>query len=176
MKSRSQTISKLMTDSDARKSYVRAKLSYLIPAQIRALRLDRPWTQKELGEKSGMLQARISAMERPGEVNFNLETLVRLAAAFRVGLQVRFVPYSEMLRWENVFQQDSFAVASLDTDQGFLNPNIPQEGDESAIRNGTNDVDVLTGATSAQVYEFNQGGNLHVFSNMGGNGRSELWQ
>jgi hypothetical protein len=67
-----------------------------------------------------MLQPRISAMEKPGAINFNIETLVRLAAAFKVGLIVKFVPTSEMLDWENGFSQDEFDVATFEQDIGLL--------------------------------------------------------
>jgi len=73
-----------------------------------------------LAEQAGMKQARISAIESPGQVNFSLETLVRLAAAYQVGLQVKFVPHSVMLDWENHFNQDIFEVTHLTEDQAFI--------------------------------------------------------
>jgi transcriptional regulator with XRE-family HTH domain len=115
-------ISRLLTDRSSRESYIRAKLNQLVPSQIKALRLREDWTQKKLGESAEMKQARISAMEKPGEVAFTLETLVRLASAFRVGLQVRFVPYSEMLEWDNSYSQDTFSATPIEEDRGFLNP------------------------------------------------------
>ena len=69
-----------------------------------------------------MKQSRISAMETPGKTNFNLETLVSLAATFRVGLVVKFVPFSGMLKWENEFSQDAFTVTQIDDDAQFLHP------------------------------------------------------
>jgi hypothetical protein len=51
-----------------------------------------------------------------------IETLARLAAAFRVGLVVKFVPFSEMLRWENEYSQDAFKITSIDEDFEFQNP------------------------------------------------------
>lgn len=119
---RSELISKLKQDRKAREAYLRSKLNVLIPAQIRSLRLKHEMTQISLGQESEMKQARISAMESPGEVNFNLQTLVRLASAFRVGLVVKFVPFSELLQWENSFSQDSFDVVTLDQDGAFLDP------------------------------------------------------
>jgi len=71
---------------------------------------------------AGMKQSRISAMETPGKVNFNLDTLVRMAATFKVGLAVEFVPYSEMLRWENDYSQDTFNVVQLPNDVDFTRP------------------------------------------------------
>ena len=78
---RSATICSLLQSRSARESYIRSTLDILIPAQIRALRLREEWTQIQLAEQAGMKQARISAIESPGQVNFSLETLVRLAAS-----------------------------------------------------------------------------------------------
>jgi transcriptional regulator with XRE-family HTH domain len=119
---RSTVVSRLLEERSARESYVRATLNVLIPSQIRALRLDEGWTQLRLGQEADMKQARISAAETPGAVNFNLETLVRFAAAFRVGLQVSFVPFSKMLDWENKFSQDTFTVRRIDEDKAFTEP------------------------------------------------------
>ena len=46
-----------------------------------------------------MTQPRISELETPGERKLTIETLLRLASAFDVALQVRFVPYSELVDW-----------------------------------------------------------------------------
>ena len=58
-------------------------------------------------------------METPGTVNFNLETLVRIASALKVGLIVKFVSFSEMLEWENGFSQDEFNPVTIDNDAEF---------------------------------------------------------
>jgi transcriptional regulator with XRE-family HTH domain len=117
-------ISRLLSDRSSRESYIRAKLNLLIPSQIKALRLNQQWTQTQLGEESEMKQARISAMEKPGEVAFTLETLIRLAAALRVGLQVKFVPHSEMVKWDNDYSQDTFNAIPIEEDKAFINPTM----------------------------------------------------
>lgn len=114
-------ISKLKGSQDTRESYIRSKLSVLLPGQIRSLRLRRRLTQAELGEAANMKQVRISTLERVGDSGFSLSTLIRLAAAFRIGLMVKFVPLSEMLAWENSFTPDDFDVIRLDQDLAFLN-------------------------------------------------------
>jgi transcriptional regulator with XRE-family HTH domain len=115
-------ISKLSKSQDTRESYIRSKLSVLLPAQIRSLRLRREKTQAELGFDANMKQARISVLERIGEANFSIETLIKLASAFRVGLMVKFVPMSEMLEWENSFMPDEFDATPLEHDKAFLQP------------------------------------------------------
>jgi transcriptional regulator with XRE-family HTH domain len=120
---RSSRISKLLTNTNSRASYVKAKLGVLVPAQIRALRLksDMP-RQSDLAREAGVHQSRISMFETPGAANVTLETLAKLAAAFKVGVVVKFVPFSDMLRWENDFSQDEFKVTKLTDDIAFLDP------------------------------------------------------
>jgi transcriptional regulator with XRE-family HTH domain len=121
MDERSKTISRLRSDLDSRISYIRAKLNVVVPSKIRALRLksDMP-RQSDLARAAQMHQSRVSMFETPGAANFTLETLARLAAVFKVGLVVDFVPFSEMLHWENTYSQDSFDVTKIDSDREFI--------------------------------------------------------
>jgi transcriptional regulator with XRE-family HTH domain len=121
MSERSKTISRLCSDLDSRTSYINAKLSVLVPSQIKALRFRSNMPrQSDLARAAHMHQSRISTIETPGASNVTLETLSRLAAAFRVGLLVKFVSFSEMLNWENEFSQDTFDVIPIDGDADFL--------------------------------------------------------
>jgi len=122
MSDRQKIISRLIADRDFRADYIRAKLDVLIPSQLRALRMRENKTQPELAQMADMKQSRISAMETPGLVNFNRETLVRMAATHSVGLVIKFVPFSEMLEWENSYSQDAFNVRQLANDTNFLYP------------------------------------------------------
>jgi transcriptional regulator with XRE-family HTH domain len=128
MSDRQKIVSRLTADRDFRANYIRAKLEVLIPSQLRALRLREEKTQSELAQLADMKQARISAMETPGRVNFNLETLVRMAATHSCGLLFKFVPFSEMLEWENEYSQDTFNVTRLSEDIDFLQPKPTQVG------------------------------------------------
>ena len=123
-------ISKLIHDRGTRESYIRSKLSVLIPAQVRSLRLRRGMTQAELGNTSDMKQARISNLERIGETSFNINTLIRLASAFHVGLEVRFVSFSEMLKWENQLEPDTFDVVPLESDTQFQHLGLSTAGEQ----------------------------------------------
>lgn len=119
MSEKSQLINKLKSSKKSRASYVRSLVSVNIASQTRALRRRQNMTQKKLADEAEMLQPRISVIERPGESQYTLETLIRLAAAFKVGLIVKFAPLSEMLRWENEFSQDNFDVVTIDKDVEF---------------------------------------------------------
>jgi transcriptional regulator with XRE-family HTH domain len=116
-------IHKLCESIDSRTSYIKAKLGVLVPSQIKALRINSEMPrQSDLARVAGLHQSRISMFETPGAANLTLETLARLAAAFKVGLIVKFVPFSEMLRSENEYSQDSFCVTPIDKDYEFLDP------------------------------------------------------
>ncbi|HEY6390183.1 MAG TPA: helix-turn-helix transcriptional regulator, partial [Bryobacteraceae bacterium] len=66
--------------------------------QVSAIREQRSWSQKQLGRIVNMAQERISILEDPNaETKPTLTTLLRLAAGFDCGLDVRFVPYSRVL-------------------------------------------------------------------------------
>ncbi len=116
---KSELISKLKRAKKSRDAYTRALLNVLISAQIKGLRFKRKLTQKGLADLADMKQSRISTMERPGATKFNIETLIRLASAFRVGLKVEFVSFSEMLKWENGFNQAEFDPLTIDLDAEF---------------------------------------------------------
>lgn len=113
MNEKRKTYEKLRSSKERREAYVAAKVTIGLPFQIRALRVQRGWTQKELGEKSVMRQPRISAMERPGYDGFTLDTLKRLAAAFDVALQVRYTSFGELIESAEAFSPDTFVLASF---------------------------------------------------------------
>jgi transcriptional regulator with XRE-family HTH domain len=120
---RSKLISRLQENFETRATYVKAKLGMLVPSQIRALRLQSEMPrQSDLARAAKMHQSRISKFETPGAANLTLETLARLAAAFKVGLVVKFVPFSELLSWDNSYSQDTFYVTPIDSDFAFMSP------------------------------------------------------
>jgi transcriptional regulator with XRE-family HTH domain len=94
--------------------------------QIRALRLksvDPPMPyQRDLAKETELHQSRISMFESPGAANMTLETLAKIAAGLRVGVLVKFVPFSDMLAWENQFSPDRFDIRRLAEDEAFINP------------------------------------------------------
>jgi transcriptional regulator with XRE-family HTH domain len=118
MSEKSELIGKLSRDRQLREAYIRSKVSTNVASQIRALRRRGKLTQGELAQMADMKQSRISAVEYPGN-QLTVETLVRLAAALKIGLTVRFGSFSEMINWENGFSQDDFAVTTLDNDVEF---------------------------------------------------------
>jgi transcriptional regulator with XRE-family HTH domain len=113
---KSSLIRKIKKSKEYRDEFVDAEISVGLPFQIRALREQHGWSQKELAEATAMLQPRICAMEQAGYGNFTLNTLKKLASAFDVGLLVRFVSFGELVNLADVFSPDTFRVPSSKED------------------------------------------------------------
>jgi len=103
-----------MKEKGYRDGYVAAQISLGLPTKIRALRMERQWTQGELARRAKMAQPRISEIETPGERKLNLDTLQRIASAFDIGLDVDFVPFGELIHRSEGFDPDSFSVQSFE--------------------------------------------------------------
>jgi transcriptional regulator with XRE-family HTH domain len=110
------SLAEQLREKEYRDAYVASQIRIGLPMQCRALRESREWTQPQLAEAAGMSQPRISEIERPGERKLNLETLLRLASAFDVGLQVRFVPFSRLVDDDDSIHFDSFYVSPFAED------------------------------------------------------------
>ncbi len=102
-----------LRDKKYREAYVASQISIGIPFQIRALRKHRKWNQDQLAEHAKMAQPRISEIEKPGERRLNIETLMRIAAALDIGLQVRFVPFSELIDSSEDLDPDAISIKTF---------------------------------------------------------------
>jgi transcriptional regulator with XRE-family HTH domain len=113
---RHRLVTKLQ-DREYRHLYVAANIRNGVAFQIRALRESRGWTQRDLGERTGMAQERISQLEDPDYGRVTLKTLLRLADAFDVSLAVRFEPFSSLVDWVTSVSQESLRVPSFADDR-----------------------------------------------------------
>jgi transcriptional regulator with XRE-family HTH domain len=116
--------------------------------------------QKDLARAADMHQSRISMFETPGMANVTLETLARLAATFKTGIVVKFVPFHEMLHWENSFSQDAFdVIPRLDSDDKFINPAMIHNSNLAAMgaTAGASGVGHSPKKPSANVQDFRPG-------------------
>jgi transcriptional regulator with XRE-family HTH domain len=106
-----------MATKDYRDAYVSAHVSNTVASQISMLREKEGWTQKQLAQKAGMSQSRISALEDPNYENYEIGTLKRVASAFDVALTVRFTPFSELVSWVTNLSSEKLLVASFSEDR-----------------------------------------------------------
>lgn len=101
-----------LRDKSYRDAYVASQIRMGLPFQIRALRISRGWTQLQLAEAAGMSQPRIAEIEK-GKRSLNLETLLRLASAFDVGLDVFFASFGDLVDRKESFEPDTFDALSF---------------------------------------------------------------
>ena len=117
-----EALRKRLLNKNNREAFVSACVDQTIPFQIKALRSseERNWTQQELASRAGMKQERISVCENPNYGKFSLQTLKQLAAAFDVGLIVRFAPFSELVEWESNLSPESLNVKNFDKEEDYF--------------------------------------------------------
>lgn len=128
-----------LRDKAYRAVFVETQIEALIPFQIRAMRATRGWTQKQLAEKAEMKQGRISVLENPNyEGAVNVKTLLKLAAAFDVGLIVRFAPFSEIAEWSTTLTRAHHYVPSFSGEieaQENMDEEMPESVQVSVVTN-----------------------------------------
>ena len=108
-----------LKDKEYREILVEEHISVGLPIQIHELRKRESWTQKELGDRSGQAQTRISLLERVGYDAYTVKTLTKLAAAFDLALIVKFAPFSELADRMASFSSYDVLVARYKEDPGL---------------------------------------------------------
>jgi len=124
-----------LKNKDYRDAFVSEHITTGVPFQIKALREQRDWSQKELGKQAKMLQERISVLEDPDYGKFNINTLKKIASAFDIGLVVRFVPFSELAEWELNLSSKSLQVPSFNEDKYFQEVDFSETGNSISDQN-----------------------------------------
>lgn len=78
-------------DSAVEAAYAAAKLAFELGEQVRAMREERGWSQRELAQRTGMTQPAIARFEAGGTTP-TLPILERIANAFERTLSVELKP------------------------------------------------------------------------------------
>jgi transcriptional regulator with XRE-family HTH domain len=117
---RREIYEKFQESKEYRDSFIAEHIYSRLPLKIRGLREQRGWSQKELGDKVGMAQAWVSKLEDPSYGKYTLATLLRLASAFDVGLDIDFDLFSNILEKALTLTPESFEVVSFADDPGFV--------------------------------------------------------
>lgn len=104
---------------DYRHSYLREMTTGWIVHQIKELRNQRGWSQAQLGKEAGKLQSAIARIENLDYGKWNTSTLLELAEAFDVAIEVRFVNWPTFLKSTDDTSPDVMRVPSFSID-GFV--------------------------------------------------------
>jgi len=106
-------LQKKLKNKEYRDSFAAEYIYSRIPLKIRAMRERRHLSQQELGRLAGVRQEWVCKLEDPNYGRLTLATLLKIAAAFDVGLNVDFVPFSQVLDRSTHLSSQDFDVASF---------------------------------------------------------------
>lgn len=102
-----QVLRKEFKDKESAHIYVKEFLYENIATQIKVLREQRGWAQKELAAKVGMKQSRISLLENVNYDKWSISTLTKLAEVFDVGLYLTYEKFSTLIDIIDDFSRES---------------------------------------------------------------------
>ena len=117
MNSIREQLARKLQDKEYRDHFIAEGIYSALPLKIYSLREQRGLSQRELGKKIGVAQAWVSKLEDPNYGKLTLSTLLKLASAFDVGLEVDFVPFSKVLSDVVNLSPESFKVPSFSGDR-----------------------------------------------------------
>lgn len=112
--SRKTLAKKLLENRSFRKQYVWEQLKRSLPFQMRTMRDMRKWSQERTARELNKTQSVISRFESPAYGRMTLQTLVEIAEGFDVGLLIKFVPFSRLVREYEDVSFAALSVASVD--------------------------------------------------------------
>lgn len=115
MSAASESLIERLKNKKSRSAFVRAHTRKLIAKQIRAMRNKEKYTQQEMESEFGIKQSWISDLENPNKPGMvNVQTLLKIADVFDVGLLVRFVPFDTFIEYSEKIYPEDLAVPSYD--------------------------------------------------------------
>jgi transcriptional regulator with XRE-family HTH domain len=103
-------------DKEYAHAYMDEFFNMSIAAQIKALREQRGWTQKQLAEFSGMKQERISVLEDVDYDAWTVKALRKLANAFDLTVKISFEEFSKAIVDVNNMSQEYLTRTSREED------------------------------------------------------------
>lgn len=105
-----KTFRRYQTRPAARHAFAEAEAAAYLAHQIRVLRTQRGWTQKDLAKQLGTTQAAVSRLEDASYGRISFKTMVALANAFDVAPVLKFVSTIELMRERWVIRRDQLEI------------------------------------------------------------------
>lgn len=113
---------KKLGSREYRESLLREIVIGWVVNQIKSLRRQRGWTQERLAEEASKPQSVIARIESESYGNWNTNTLLDIASAFDVALQIRFVSWPQFLAEADDTSPKAMQVPSFSRDQFLVKP------------------------------------------------------
>ncbi len=136
-----------LSSKDYRHSYLKEMTTGWIVHQIRELRNERCWSQSRLGDEASKPQSAIARIEDPDYGKWSVSTLLEIAEAFDVALQVRFVDWPSFLSSTDDSSPErmrvpSFSVEAFTPKWGEISGRAYSAGNVMNIQVSSNVVDM----------------------------------
>jgi len=106
-------------NEEYRNSYAESLMNSYVAAQIKTLREESDLTQEGLAKKIGTKQAGISRLENVNYSTWKVETLRKLARAFKVRLKITFEEFGTLPEEIEGFSRNSLLRVPFDKDPVF---------------------------------------------------------
>ena len=109
-----QMLQSLQSSKEYRHGFVEEAIRTRITAQIKTIRERRDWDYKKFAEEIGKMVSWVYRLEDPNGAPPTIPTLLRVAEALDIGLDVRFRSFSELLNDVTTLDSKSFSVPSFE--------------------------------------------------------------
>lgn len=113
LESPNDLVQQLINDKTFRDAFVYEHVKRVIPYQLRAMRKERNWKQGDMGKAVGKPRNVINRLENPNYGKLTLKTLFEIASGCDVGLLVKFVPFSRLLKEHEDMSFEALSAASV---------------------------------------------------------------
>lgn len=115
--SRQELIRDILSDREFRHFWSETYLRESIPFQMKTLRTERGLRQIDAAELLGKGQNGLSRLESPAYGKLSLQTLLDVARGYDVGLIVKFVPFSRLLKEYDDVSFEALSAPSPDAEK-----------------------------------------------------------
>jgi transcriptional regulator with XRE-family HTH domain len=109
-----------------RESFLKRNIVSALSHQIKINRISRGLSQKDLADKVGTKQSVISRYEDPAYGKLSISTLIQIANALDIGLEVKFTPFSRLIGEVNSWSPEKAMVPSFENERKIIVKNNQQ--------------------------------------------------
>lgn len=110
---REELLHNFESGEEYRHAFVEEKIRTSVAAQIKTIREQRQLTQPEFAKKLGKSQSWVSRLEDPNQSVPTVPSLLTVARAFDVDLDIRFGRFSDLLQQLEAMTPESLEVPSF---------------------------------------------------------------
>jgi transcriptional regulator with XRE-family HTH domain len=119
-KSMEKTFHRYLSRPSARHAFIEAEAATFLASQIRVLRVQRGWLQKDLAKRLGTTQAVVSRLEDPSYGRITFKTMIELAKVFDVAPMIKFVSTIDFMQERWVIRREAMQVESFECQAPFV--------------------------------------------------------